>query len=184
MDVKSAASHALQGNRAATRVENSASEKQNRHQLSKGKPVESEENVICEETPVMLSISAAGLRRSMLLERQEAQKEKAFSHEKFFEEMSKKMEGLSSQVINGRFSVSDRLNFHNEMKCLTEELDKLKDEKVSATQNDCSQLAQKISNFSKIVNEAALYRRSQTAKFIVTNKLQIEEIKHTFEYAV
>ena len=150
MEVKSA-NHSLQRNRATTRVENFGSREQNRQQLIKGKTADSEERTDCEEKSVMLSISAAGLRRSMLLERQNAQKEKAFSHEKTLEEMAKKMEGLSSQVINGQFSVSDRLNFYHEIKSLTEELSSLSNKEASATQSDCSHLSQKISNFTKIL---------------------------------
>jgi len=80
-----------------------------------------EESQDLDEQSVMISISAAGLRRSLLLEKQ-AEKdenrdddEEVFSGEAEIEDMVKKMEGLSSQVINGHFSVSDRLNFNVEI---------------------------------------------------------------------
>ena len=183
MEVKSA-SHSLQRNRSTTRVERYGSKEQSSQQFVKGKTAEVEKQTSCEEESVMLSISAAGLRRSMLLDKQEGQKKESFSHEKTLDEMAKKMKGLSSQVINGQFSVSDRLNFYQEIKNLTEELSTLSDKGTSVTQKECTSLSQKISNFTKIINDAALYRKNATSIFVESTKLQISNIKTNFDVAI
>lgn len=183
MEVKSA-NHSLQRNRATTKVEQYGSREQNRQQLAKRRTAETKAQNDCELESVMLSISAAGLRRSRLLDRQDTQGKDAFSQEKYLDEMVKKMEGLSSQVINGQFSLSDRLNFHKEMKSLTEELDRLNDEEANITQSDCRNLSQRISNFTKIVSEAALYRKSAKNIFVESSKLQLGNIKTNFDIAI
>lgn len=182
MEVKSA-NHSLQRNRATTKVEQYGSREQNRQQLAKRKTAETKTQNNCELESVMLSISAAGLRRSRLLDRQDAQGKDAFSQENL-DEMAKKMDGLSSQVINGQFSLSDRLNFHKEIESLTEELDRLNDEKANVTQSDCHNLSQRISNFTKIVSEAALYRKNAKNIFAESSKLQLGNIKTNFDIAI
>lgn len=183
MEVKSA-NHSLQRNRATTRVEYYGSKEQNRQQIVKKNAVKTKSHSDSEAESVMLSISAAGLRRSMLLSRQDAHAKDAFSQEKTLGEMAKKMEGLSSQIINGHFSLSDRLNFHKEIEKLTEELSRLNDEKANVTQGDCSQLSQRISNFTKIVSEAALYHENAKNIFMESSKVQIGNIKAKFDIAI
>lgn len=175
MEVKSA-NHSLQRNRATARVEHYGSREQNRQQLIRRNTAESESQKKSEEESVMLSISAAGLRRSMLLGRQYSQMKDVISQEKILGEMAKKMEGLSSQIINGQFSLSDRLNFHKEIESLTEELGRLRDEEAGVTQSDCSHLSQKISNFTKIVSEAAMYRKNAKNIFMESSNMQISNI--------
>ncbi len=135
-----------------------------------------EESQDLDEQSVMISISAAGLRRSLLLEKQ-AEKdenrdddEEVFSGEAEIEDMVKKMEGLSSQVINGHFSVSDRLNFNVEIEKLTNELNRLSGDIASTTKNDCVQLAQRISDLTRIISDAAVYRNSARTVFMVNSK--------------
>ena len=115
MEVKSA-STALQLNSAASAVENGSSGGNNRQHTRKIEAVLLEEKPEQEEESVKVSISAAGMRESLKLEKQVAKEEMASATE--IEEMMKKMEGLSSQVINGNFSMTDRLNFREKSKSL------------------------------------------------------------------
>lgn len=104
-------------NRAATAIENSYSDAQEKQEAVRVNTGALEENAENEEQSVMLSISAAGRKQSELLANQAENEgeESMFSGEAELEGMLKKMEGLSSQIINGYFSISDRLNFNNEM---------------------------------------------------------------------
>lgn len=163
-------------NRAAAAIDNSGSNGKEQHPAMKVNSAVPEESQDLDEQSVMISISAAGLRRSLLLEKQ-AEKdesrdddEEVFSGEAEIEDMVKKMEGLSSQVINGHFSVSDRLNFNVEIDKLTNELNRLSGDIASATKNDCVQLAQRISDLTRIISDAAVYRNSARTVFMVNSK--------------
>ena len=109
-------------NRAAAAIDNSGSNGKGQQHAMKVNSAVPEENQELDDESVMISISAAGLKRSMQLEKQ-AEKEEGgtesdeenFNGETELEDMMKKMEGLSSQVINGHFSISDRLNFNTEI---------------------------------------------------------------------
>ena len=121
-----------------------------------------------EEEPVKVSISAAGLRESLKLEKQAAREELASASE--IDEMMKKMDGLSSQVINGNFSMSDRMNFQQEIKKLTSEISRAGGNGISFTKNDNVQLSQKISDLTRMINDAAVYHRNASAVFMVKNR--------------
>ena len=95
------------------------------------------------------------------------------------EEMMKKMEGLSSQVINGNFSMTDRLNFQREIKELTLELSRAGGNGISFTKNDNVQLSQKMNDLTRMINEAAVYHRSASAVFMVKNR-QTAGMQRTF----
>ena len=95
------------------------------------------------------------------------------------EEMMKKMEGLSSQVINGNFSMTDRLNFQREIKELTLELSRAGGNGISFTKNDNVQLSQKMNDLTRMINEAAVYHRSASAVFMVKNR-QTTGMQRTF----
>ena len=84
--------------------------------------------------------------------------------------MMKKMDGLSSQVINGNFSMSDRLNFRQEIKKLTSEISRAGGNGISFTKNDNVQLSQKISDLTRMINDAAVYHRNASAVFMVKNR--------------
>ena len=130
-----------------------------------------------EEESVKVSISAAGMRESLKLEKQAAKEEMASATE--IEEMMKKMEGLSSQVINGNFSMTDRLNFQREIKELTLELSRAGGNGISFTKNDNVQLSQKMNDLTRMINEAAVYHRSASAVFMVKNR-QTTGMQRTF----
>ena len=83
--------------------------------------------------------------------------------------MMKKMEGLSSQVINGHFSISDRLNFNTEIEKLTNELNRMSGGNTTVTKTGCFQLSQKISSLTRI-SDAAVYRNSARTIFMVNSK--------------
>ena len=167
MEVKSASS-ALQLNSAAAAVENGSSGGNNRQHTRKLEAVLLEEKPEQEEESVKVSISAAGLRESLKLEKQAAREELASASE--IDEMMKKMDGLSSQVINGNFSMSDRLNFRQEIKKLTSEISRAGGNGTSFTKNDNVQLSQKISDLTRMINDAAVYHRNASAVFMVKNR--------------
>ncbi|MDE5700777.1 MAG: hypothetical protein K2I96_25790 [Lachnospiraceae bacterium] len=164
-------------NRAAAAIDNSGSNGKEQQHAMKVSSAVSEENQELEEQSVMISISAAGLKRSLQLEKQaeketdeEENGEEEFTGEAEIEDMMKKMEGLSSQVINGHFSISDRLNFNNEIEKLTNELNRLNGGNTAITKNSCVQLAQKISDLTRSVSDAAVYRNSARTVFMVNSK--------------
>lgn len=170
-------------NRAAAAIDNSGSNgKEQQHAMKVGSAV-SEENQELDEQSVMISISAAGLRRSLLLEKQ-AEKDESedenegenFSGKADIEDMMKKMEGLSSQVINGHFSISDRLNFNVEIDKLTNELNRLSGDITAATKNDCVQLAQRISDLTRVISDSAVYRKSARTVFMVNSKQPVQSM--------
>ena len=176
MEVKSA-STALQLNSAASAVENGSSGGNNRQHTRKIEAVLLEEKPEQEEESVKVSISAAGMRESLKLEKQAAKEEMASATE--IEEMMKKMEGLSSQVINGNFSMTDRLNFQREIKELTLELSRAGGNGISFTKNDNVQLSQKMNDLTRMINEAAVYHRNASAVFMVKNR-QTAGMQRTF----
>ena len=163
-------------NRAAAAIDNSGSNgKGQQHAMKVNSAVP--ENQELDDESVMISISAAGLKRSMQLEKQ-AEKEEGgtesdeenFNGETELEDMMKKMEGLSSQVINGHFSISDRLNFNTEIEKLTNELNRLSGGNTAVTKTGCIQLSQKISSLTRSISEAAVYRNSARTIFMVNSK--------------
>lgn len=156
-------------NRAAAAIDNSGSNGKEQQHAMKVSSAVPEENQELDEQSVMISISAAGLRRSLLLEKQ-SEKEEDFSGKAEIEDMVKKMEGLSSQVINGHFSISDRLNFNVEIDKLTNELNRLSGDITTATKNDCVQLAERISDLTRVINDSAVYRKSARTVFMVNSK--------------
>ncbi|MDE7416369.1 MAG: hypothetical protein K2N44_08715 [Lachnospiraceae bacterium] len=168
-------------NRAAAAIDNSGSNGKEQQHAMKVSSTVSEENQELEEQSVMISISAAGLKRSLQLEKQaeketdeEESGEERFTGEAEIEDMMKKMEGLSSQVINGHFSISDRLNFNNEIEKLTNELNRLNGGNTIVTKNNCIQLSQKISDLTRSVSDAAVYRNSARTVFMVNSKQPVK----------
>lgn len=168
MEVKSART-AVQLNVAATAVDNSGSEENSKKQL-KATSIGSETEVNeTEEESVKIFISADGLRKSKNYEEKTA-KDGELVSEAEVEEMMKKMEGLSSQIINGHFSMTDRLNFQTEIRKLTTELNRLNGDGISFSKADNIQLSQRISDLTRNISEAAVYHRSAKALFMVKNQ--------------
>lgn len=168
-------------NRAAAAIDNSGSNGKEQKHAMKVSGAVSEESQELDEQSVMISISAAGLRRSLMLEKQTEKEEdwdendeESFSGEAEIEDMMKKMEGLSSQVINGHFSISDRLNFNVEIDKLTNELNRLSGDLSTVTKNDCGQLSQRISDLTRIISDAAVYRNSARTVFMVNSKQPVQ----------
>lgn len=176
MEVKSA----LQLNRAAVAIDNSSSGGSGRQQfMDLGNPNAENQEEKKEET-VRLSISAAGLRQSLLRERQFEKDLNAKEREsQEIKEMLKKVDGLSSQVINGHFSATDRVNFTNEINILTKEINKLNGDGISFKSYDSEKVNQRINDLTRIINDAAVYRRSASAVFVVNNKQLTQVNKRT-----
>lgn len=154
-------------NRAAAAIDNSGSNGKGQQHAMKVNSAVPEENQELDDESVMISISAAGLKRSMQLEKQAEKEEddaesdeESFNGETELEDMMKKMEGLSSQVINGHFSISDRLNFNTEIEKLTNELNRMSGGNTTVTKTGCFQLSQKISSLTRSISDAAVYRNS------------------------
>ncbi len=173
-------------NRAATAIENSYSDSQEKQEAIRVNAGALEENAENEEQSVMLSISAAGRKRSELLASQPENEgeENEFSSEAELEGMLKKMEGLSSQIINGYFSISARLNFNNEIHRLNTELNRLNGDAVSATKDDCAQLSKRISDLTKIISDAAVYRQSARNVFMVNSKQPAKAVRTQLDIAI
>jgi len=166
-------------NRASAAIDSFGSEEKERQQAKKAIVAAENEESGFEDQSVLLSISAAGMRRSQLLEKQAAEEsENTFSGELELEMMMKKMEGLSSQVINGSFSKSDRLNFSVEISRLSSEIDRLNGDGVVVTKGDCSRLSQRISDLTRVISDAAVYRNSARTVFMINSK-QPEKAVHT-----
>ena len=164
-------------NRAAAAIDNSGSNGKGQQHAMKVNSAVPEENQELDDESVMISISAAGLKRSMQLEKQAEKEEddaesdeESFNGETELEDMMKKMEGLSSQVINGHFSISDRLNFNTEIEKLTNELNRMSGGNTTVTKTGCFQLSQKISSLTRSISDAAVYRNSARTIFMVNSK--------------
>ena len=113
----------------------------------------------------------AGTTKQAEKEEDEAESdEESFNGETELEDMMKKMEGLSSQVINGHFSISDRLNFNTEIEKLTNELNRMSGGNTTVTKTGCFQLSQKISSLMRSISDAAVYRNSARTIFMVNSK--------------
>lgn len=168
MEVKSART-AVRLNVAATAVDNSGSEENSKQQLKKASLLAETEASETEEESVKIFISADGLRKSKNYEELTA-KDGEWVSEVEVEEMMKKMEGLSSQIINGHFSMTDRLNFQTEIRKLTTELNRLNGDGISFSKADNIQLSQRISDLTRNISEAAVYHQSAKALFMVKNQ--------------
>lgn len=163
-------------NRAAVAIDNSGSNGKEQQYAMKVSNAVSEENQELDDESVMLSISAAGLKRSLQLEKRTEKEaaEENFTGAAELEDMMKKMEGLSSQVINGHFSISDRLNFNSEIEKLTNEINRLNGENTVVTKNNCMQLSQRISDLTRNISAAAVYRNSARTVFMVNSRQPIK----------
>ncbi len=168
MEVKSARVM-LQMNRAATAVDNSGSDGANKQEFVKKVAGTVEEVQDNEEETVKLSISAAGMRKSKNQEGVQANEGMLVTSEEL-EEMRRKIEGLSSQVINGNFSMTDRNSFQMQIQMLTREINQYSGEGISFSRYDNVQLSQKISNLTKTINDAAVYHRSASVMFKVKSQ--------------
>lgn len=168
MEVKSA-NVALQLNRAASGIDHANGDSNNKGAMTKGSAVQKTGDVQPEEESVKIYISAAGMRISKTMEQMTA-KEADIVTETEVEDMRKMMEGLSSQVINGHFSMTDRLQFKNEIKRLTNELDRLNGDGISFSKADNIQLSRQIQDLTRSINKAAVYHNSAKAFFVVNNQ--------------
>lgn len=168
MEVKSARVM-QQMNRVTTAVENSNSESSNKQEYARKVAGAVDELQNNEEETVKLSISAAGMRKSQNQEGIQAN-EGMFVTSEELEEMRRKIEGLSSQVINGNFSMTDRNSFQMQIQMLTRELNQYSGDGISFSKFDNVQLSQKISNLTKTINEAAVYHRSASVMFRVKSQ--------------
>lgn len=177
MEVKSAGV-TLQLNAAALAVENMGPDGNQRQKTGKAETAEIEKKPEQGEESVKVSISAAGMRKSLRLEQLTAGQEAELATASEIDDMVKKMDGLSSQIINGNFSMQDRLKFQGEIKELLNELNRLNGDGISFTKYDNIQLSQRINDLTRTINEAAVYRRSATALFMVKNQ-QKAGIKRT-----
>lgn len=181
MDVRNTNAALL--NRAATAIENSYTDEREKQEAKRKAATALGENAESEEQSVMLSISAAGMKQSRLLVHSEGE-ESEFSGEAELESMMKQMEGLSSQIINGYFSISDRLNFNTEIQKLTTELKRLNGDAGAVTKEDCTQLSRKISDLTKIISDAAVYRQSARNMFMVNSKQPVRAVRTQLDIAI
>lgn len=179
MEVKSA-NVTLQLNHATTAVDNSGSDRNNKQMEAKSPLTEAKQDK-AEEESVKVYISAAGLRKSQTAE----PSEQDLMTEAEVEEMMKKVEGLSSQVVNGHFSIASRMEFQAEIQKLSDEIKKLNGEGISFSKSDNIQLSKRITDLTIKMNEAAMYHRSANAYFIVKNqRTPNRSIRNTLDIAI
>lgn len=183
MEVKSTGV-TLQLNSAPIAIDNMGSDENQREQAKKVEAAETEKKPEQADESVKVSISAAGMRKSLRLEQLAAQQENELATESEIEEMMKKMDGLSSQVINGNFSIQDRLNFQSEIKMLNNELNRMNGDGISFTKYDNDQLSQKINDLTRTINDAAVYHRSATALFMVKNQQKAGIVRTRLDIAI
>lgn len=179
MEVKSA-NVTLQLNHAASAVDNSGSDRNNK-QLDKQSVSVDNKQISDEEESVKVFISAAGRRKSETVENTEQD----FMSEAEMEEMMKKVEGLSSQVVNGHFSIASKMEFQAEIQKLSEEIKRMNGEGISFSKTDNLQISKRISDLTNKMNEAALYHRSASAYFIVRNqKMPSRSFRNSLDIAI
>lgn len=179
MEVKSART-VLGLDHAAKGVDNSGSDSENR-QIEKKDSIAVEKEKEETEEAVKVFISSIGMRKSMHMENETAD----LMTEEEIEEMMKKVEGLSSQVINGRFSIDAKMSFQREIKELTAEIKQLNGDGISFSKADNIQLSQKISDLTKKMNEAAVYHRPANAySFVKSQKMVKRNIHNSLDIAI
>ena len=179
MEVKSART-TLGLDHAARAVDNSGSDSENRQIEKKETAAEGKKEETAEEA-VKVFISAAGMRKSMHMENESSD----LMTEAEIDEMMKKVEGLSSQVINGHFSIDAKLAFQKEIKELTAEINQLNGDGISFSKADNIQLSQRISDLTTKMNEAAVYHRPANAYFFVKNQQMVSRnIRSSLDIAI
>ena len=164
----------LQLNRPTSMVEHSSPDGHNqngyeRRALSQGQP-EEEKELSAEEKLVSLSISLEGLQRMKIRESVEAKDEEEISEDEA-EYLKKRMEGLSSMVVNGNFIMADKLRFQTEIKFLTDELVRINNGGISFTKSDNEEISKRIDALSKEISASALRHRPASA-FYTSNSHQ------------
>lgn len=170
-------------NRVTTAIENSYADEHEKQEAKRRRASGADESAESEEQSVKLSISAAGMKRSRLLTHSD-EGEDEFSGRAELESMIRQMDGLSSQIINGYFSISDRLNFNTEIQKLTTELNRLNGDADTVTKEDCIRLSGKISDLTKIVSDAAVYRQSARNMFMVNSKQPARVMQTRLDIAI
>lgn len=181
MEVKSART-TLGLDQTARAVDNSGSDSEKRQMEVKASQAEGKKEETAEEA-VKVFISAAGMRKSMHMENENESSDLMTEAE--INEMMKKVEGLSSQVINGHFSIDARLAFQKEIKELTTQINQLNGDGISFSKADNIQLSQKISDLTTKMNEAAVYHRPANAYFFVkSQKNTARSIRSSLDIAI
>jgi hypothetical protein len=108
----------------------------------------------------MLSLSSKGAKHSSILfQSSETDSDEEETDITKFDEMTKQLKGLSTQVVNGHFSATDKMNFDTELKLLSALL------KNADNESKCEILSERINNLSRIVNSAAVYNDMDLAVF-------------------
>ena len=176
----------LQLNKAATAVEQSFADGRNgqtyeRKTLQQEKKEEDKE-LSAEQKLVNLSISLEGLQKmkqqEVLVNREEMVTEEEL------ESMKKRMEGLSSQVINGNFTMADRIRFQTEIKFLSDELVRVNNGGVSFTKSDNSEISTRIEELSKEIMNSAVCHRPVSAYYMMSKQQKSYSSKSAFNIAI
>lgn len=118
----------------------------------------------------MLSLSAKGIKHSSLMTWREAMEAEGIAMPDEAEEgivysqaqMTDRLQGLSSQVVNGELSATDKMNFDTELKALMALIDNADDSK-------CAMISERIDDLSRIINDATVYRSNHIAVFKLTD---------------
>ena len=175
----------LQLNKAATAVEHSSPDGRNgqayeRRTLQQEKKEEKE--LSAEEKLVNLSISLEGLQK---MKQQEVftNKEEAATEEEL-EKMKKRMEGLSSQVINGNFTMADRIRFQTEIKFLSDELVRINNGGVSFTKADNNEISNRVEALSKEISDSAVCHRTISSYYMMNKQQKNYASKSTLNIAI
>lgn len=176
----------LQLNKAAAKIEHSSPDGRNsqayeRRVLHQEKEEEKKE-LTAEEKLVSLSISLEGLQRMQIKENFEEVVEEASEDE--VEYMKKRMEGLSSQAVNGGFTMADRIRFQTEIKFLSDEVIRINNGAISFTKADNAEISKRIDELAKEMNELSRRRRPSSSFAIIANQQKMAAAANKFNIAI
>lgn len=175
MDVKSTTTLT---NRAVLGTDNNSAEGHRRYEQQIENTLVKPDTSALEEESVKVYISKAGLKKSQTVPDEE------LATQSDRENLSKMIEGLSSQVINGNFSMTDRLGFQLEIKKLAIELDRLNGDGISFSKTDNEKLSQKITDLTKTISDAATYNKSARAMFVIKNQSSNSKTRTNLDIAI
>lgn len=171
----------LQLNRAAVGVEHSQADSSNKQEVERKALHESKQAIEDGQDFVSVSISQAGMQ--IMKNREQSDLDQLASEEEI-EEMKKKMEGLSSQLINGNFSMEDRIRFQTEIKYLSDELVRVNGGGVSFTKADNSDIAKRIQSLTRDISNAAVYHRPVSAFYVVRKQQSAAYTRNKLDIAI
>lgn len=171
----------LQLNKAAVGVEQSHADGSNKQEM--GKKALQEIKQVQSEGQDFVSVSISQVGMQIMKSREQIDSNELASEEEV-EEMKKKMEGLSSQLINGTFSMEDRIRFQTEIKFLSDELVRINGGGISFTKADNADISKRIQNLTKVISQAAVYHKPVSAFYVVRKQQSAAYARNKLDIAI